>query len=168
MLAIPRPLHHHCHQFDGNVDAMRKAFPDVEFYTTENATGRTKLFLAYPNTNEVCLEDWLVQIGDGLPEHLRRWEFEKRFALDPEPDRRYCSAMKVWHDGEHWVVAESAEQAAQCIAESGLAFDVPPAPWTELPAGQHLTIHDEVTGDCSMLACGWADRGPGYLGSVDY
>ena len=77
------------------------------------------------------------------------------------------SDLKVWADGQNWVVASSPEDAADVFAGTGFEAEEDPV-WRAWPPGVPLTITDD-NGKSTRLTCEeWCKRGRAYLGSFDY
>jgi hypothetical protein len=177
--AISKTRRFPCFQFTGDVEALKASVPKIDLFTCENAH-RTEVWVASNRRRPDGLDHlrWQLHPGDWIfldrdeesgYRLVRARTFEDQYSIDPDPNYQYKNNLKVWHNGYEYVVAESPEAAVDLLLAGGYDYcKDEDNEWTALPAGERLTMNDEMLGPCTMLACAWADRGAGFLGSTEY
>lgn len=183
--AISKTRRFSCLQFTGDVEALKAALPKMNMMTCEN-THKTEVWVEYLNRRPGDIDlsnglsscryklrrlDWIFIDRDATFGYtiIDNKEFEKLYSIDPNPNYWYKNNLKVWHNGYEYVVAESPEAAVALLLAGGYDYcKDEDNEWTALPAGERLTMTDEMLGPCTMLACAWAERGAGFLGSTEY
>lgn len=82
------------------------------------------------------------------------------------------SELKMWHDGEDWVVAESAEEAQRITIElTGIsAAETPVDGWSQVPMGRELSFdHGDERPKEKRTTAEWiAINGKGHWASVNW
>jgi hypothetical protein len=178
--AISKSRRFSCLKFTGDVEALKTAVPKIDLFTCENVH-KTEVWVASnrqrPDNGLDCLR-WQLHPGDWIfidrdeesgYRLVRARTFEDQYSIDPNPNYQYTSDLRVWHNGYEWVVAETPEAAIDILIAGGCDYcRDEDNEWTALPAGKCLTTNDETLGPCTMLACAWAERGAGFLGSTEY
>jgi hypothetical protein len=183
--AISKSTRFSCFQFTGDVEALKAALPKMNMMTCENAH-KTEVWVEYLNLRPGDIDlsnalsscryklrrlDWIFIDHDATFGYtiIDNKEFEKLYSIDPDPNYRYKNSLKVWHNGYEYVVAESPEAAVDSLLATGADYCAEEDDgWTELPAGQRLTVNDEELGPCTMLCCAWAEQGAGFICSTEY
>ncbi|MHB2015353.1 MAG: hypothetical protein ACYCW6_00235 [Candidatus Xenobia bacterium] len=88
-------------------------------------------------------------------------------------DRHMATAgavLQVWDNGQHRVIAESADQAVELLkAAVGYDDNFPDGPFRPVPPDKVLTITDEDGRTLRRTLAEWIEeRGAGYLCSRDW
>lgn len=81
------------------------------------------------------------------------------------------SGLRMWTDGDAWVIATTIEQAIEFLAAEyggGVADQHAAEEWDEIEGSKTLT-YDDGDGVVTMTAAEWCGRrGPGYFCSENY
>jgi hypothetical protein len=177
--AVSKTRRFSCLQFTGDIEALKAAVPKIDLFTCENAH-RTEVWVASNRRRPDGLDSlrWQMHPGDWIfldrdedsgYRLVRARTFEDQYNIDPDPNYRYKNNLKVWHNGYEYVVAESSEAAISALLATGADYCAEEDDgWTELPAGQRLTVNDEELGPCTMMCCAWAEQGAGFICSTEY
>jgi hypothetical protein len=162
------------HHFTGDIEALQKDFPKETFTLVTKPSHQgtvVHIFLAETNSR-VYPGDWVVRDYEGSAsvKLLTLNDFSSYYYEDSDPRYIYRGNLRIYHNDNDWCVADSPEAATKLSLDSlgGTTADFDEFVWQELPAGQQLTITDELLGPCTQLCCAWAEQGAAYLGSVDY